>query len=134
MNFFDSVLDPRYFRFQMKILRPFLLILLLLPLAVGCSTASRDSSSAQAFSAAVVDQEVMGKWARSCALCHVDGVADAPVVGDTEEWRRRLEQGEDVVMRNVLEGYNSMPPLGYCMACEISDFRAMIAFMAGTNQ
>lgn len=118
----------------MKTPRTLLIILLILPLAVACSIASRDSSSAQAFSTAVVDQQVMGKWARSCALCHVDGVADAPVVGDTEEWRRRLAQGEDVVMRNVLEGYNSMPPLGYCMACEVSDFRAMIAFMAGTNQ
>ena len=118
----------------MKTPGPSLLLLLLLPLAVACSTASRDTLSAQAFSSSVADQEVMGKWARSCALCHVDGVADAPVVGDTEEWRRRLEQGEDVVMRNVLEGYNSMPPLGYCMACEVSDFRAMIAFMAGINQ
>ena len=34
----------------------------------------------------------------------------------------------------MLEGLNSMPPLGYCMACEISDYRAMIGFMAGTNE
>lgn len=84
-----------------------------------------------AASSGVADAEVMGKWARSCALCHVDGVADAPLVGDTEEWRRRLAKGEEAVMRNVLEGVNSMPPLGYCMACEVEDFRAMIAFMAG---
>ena len=76
----------------------------------------------------------MGKWARSCALCHIDGVAGAPLVGDTAEWQRRLAQGEETVLNNVLEGINSMPPLGYCMACEISDFRAMIGFMARTNQ
>ncbi len=81
-----------------------------------------------------MSEEVVGKWTRSCALCHVDGVADAPLVGDTEEWRRRLAKGEEAVMSNVLEGINSMPPLGYCMACEIEDFRAMIAFMAGLRQ
>ncbi len=86
------------------------------------------------FSNDIADEAVMGKWARSCALCHVTGVADAPLVGDRAEWQRRLAQGEDVVMRNVLEGLNSMPPLGYCMACEISDFRAMIGYMAGIGQ
>ena len=80
------------------------------------------------------DTAVMGKWARSCALCHVTGEAGAPVVGDDAEWQRRLAQGERVVMRHVLEGYNSMPPLGYCMACEEADFRAMIGFMARTGQ
>lgn len=76
----------------------------------------------------------MGKWARSCALCHVTGVAGAPIVGDSQQWQQRLAQGEEVILRHTLEGFNSMPPLGYCMACEVDDFRAMIGYMAGTNQ
>lgn len=76
----------------------------------------------------------MGKWARSCALCHITGVAGAPLVGDTEQWQSRLAQGEASILRHTIEGYNSMPPLGYCMACEVADFRAMIGYMAGTNQ
>ena len=83
--------------------------------------------------AVTVDEEVMAKWSRSCALCHITGEAGAPVVGDTAEWQRRLEQGEEAIINNVVEGFNSMPPLGYCMACEVSDFRAMVAYMAGTN-
>lgn len=79
------------------------------------------------------DEEVMAKWSRSCALCHITGEAGAPVVGDTAEWQRRLEQGEEAIINNVIEGFNSMPPLGYCMACEVSDFRAMVAYMAGLN-
>jgi len=86
------------------------------------------------FSNDLADAAVMGKWARSCALCHINGEAGAPVVGDTAEWQRRLAQGEALVLRHVIEGYNSMPPLGYCMACEESDFRAMIGFMARTSQ
>lgn len=86
------------------------------------------------FRSASIDQDVMGKWSRSCALCHISGEAGAPVVGDTAEWQRRLQQGEDAILANVVEGFNSMPPLGYCMACELSDFRAMIVYMAGLNQ
>lgn len=80
-----------------------------------------------------VDEGVMAKWSRSCALCHITGEAGAPVVGDTAEWQRRLQQGEEAIINNVVEGLNSMPPLGYCMACEVSDFRAMVAYMAGLN-
>ena len=83
--------------------------------------------------AVTVDEEVMAKWSRSCALCHITGEAGAPVVGDTAEWQRRLQQGEEAIINNVVEGCNSMPPLGYCMACEVSDFRAMVAYMAGLN-
>ena len=83
--------------------------------------------------AVTVDEEVMAKWSRSCALCHITGEAGAPVVGDTAEWQRRLQQGEEAIINNVVEGFNSMPPLGYCMACEVSDFRAMVAYMAGLN-
>ncbi|MBT8147671.1 MAG: c-type cytochrome [Gammaproteobacteria bacterium] len=115
-----------------------LLACLLLLLSVGaCSTGAQSGQSTLSnlpFANDIVDEAVMGKWARSCALCHVDGEAGAPLVGDQEEWQLRLAQGEDILLRNVLEGVNSMPPLGYCMACEIADFRAMIGFMAGTSQ
>jgi cytochrome c5 len=75
----------------------------------------------------------MAKWARSCALCHITGEANAPVVGDTEEWQQRLQKGEAALLNNVVNGINSMPPLGYCMSCEAADFRVMIDFMAGVK-
>ena len=56
--------------------------------------------------------EAMAKWARSCALCHITGEANAPVVGDTEEWQQRLQKGEAALLNNVINGINSMPPLG----------------------
>ena len=77
--------------------------------------------------------EAMAKWARSCALCHITGEANAPVIGDTEEWQQRLQKGEAVLLNNVVNGINSMPPLGYCMSCEAADFRVMIDFMAGVK-
>ena len=77
--------------------------------------------------------EAMAKWARSCALCHITGEANAPVVGDTEEWQQRLQKGEAALLNNVVNGINSMPPLGSCMSCEAADFRVMIDFMAGVK-
>ena len=68
-------------------------------------------------------------WVASCALCHVDGNAFAPRVGNAEEWLPRLAKGGDVLLANTIEGVNAMPPLGYCMACEQDDFAAMIDFM-----
>ena len=77
--------------------------------------------------------EAMAKWARSCALCHITGEANAPVVGDTEEWQQRLQKGKAALLNNVVNGINSMPPLGYCMSCEAADFRVMIDYMAGVK-
>ena len=73
-------------------------------------------------------------WARSCALCHVDGTAGAPRLGDAEAWSHRLEKGPETLLKHTIEGFNDMPPLGYCMACETSDFSAMINFMSGNGE
>ncbi|NOX50470.1 MAG: cytochrome c5 family protein [Gammaproteobacteria bacterium] len=75
----------------------------------------------------------MQKWLSSCALCHVSGEAGAPRVGNLEEWGPRIAQGSEVLLQHTIEGFNNMPPLGYCMSCEREDFQAMIIFMAGNQ-
>ena len=86
----------------------------------------------------VVESEAFGlsdarmqQFSRSCVLCHVTGVAQAPLVGNIEQWQPRLEQGKERLLAHTLEGFNSMPPLGYCMSCDTEDFSAMIDFMVG---
>ena len=69
-------------------------------------------------------------WVNSCALCHVTGVGGAPRVGSIDEWQPRLDQGKGELLRHTLEGFNNMPPLGYCMACEEEDFSKLINFMS----
>ena len=80
-----------------------------------------------------ISEEVLGKWNRSCALCHINGEAGAPIIGHTNSWSERTLKGEDALIRSVLEGLNSMPPLGYCMACELEDFKSMVNFMVGSG-
>lgn len=83
---------------------------------------------------APTNQDVMQMWSRSCALCHVTGNAGAPRVGNADEWQPRLAQGEETLLMHTVEGFNDMPPLGYCMACERDDFVAMIQFMTTGRQ
>lgn len=73
------------------------------------------------------------KWARSCALCHVTGVGGAPRMGVGEDWQPRVAQGKETLLEHTIEGFNNMPPLGYCMSCEREDFVRMIEYMAGTT-
>jgi len=75
----------------------------------------------------------MARWTRNCALCHVRGEGGAPVLGDREAWAERSAKGEDVLLAHTLEGFNNMPPLGYCMDCEEADFRVLIRFMEGEH-
>ena len=124
--------------FRMLMLRMLALasILGLLSTSISAAEPNLPSDSLSVTNPGATDSagsEAMAKWARSCALCHITGEANAPVVGDTEEWQQRLQKGEAVLLNNVVNGINSMPPLGYCMSCEAADFRVMIDFMAGVK-
>ena len=117
----------------------FVLVLMLIGGVISCSEApdSRvvvpqvgavDAAAGTGLSLSADQQRL---WRQSCALCHVDGNGGAPRVGDYEQWASRLEKGHVVLLANTIEGFNYMPPLGYCMACEREDFSALIEFMAG---
>lgn len=95
--------------------------------------AQSSSGSSAAVPVQQPDPDLMARWSRSCALCHVDGNGGAPRIGHPGEWQPRLAQGRDVLLEHTVEGFNRMPPLGYCMACEADDFRALIDFMAGAR-
>jgi cytochrome c5 len=84
----------------------------------------------QPFQDATISDLGKARWARTCALCHVNGEGGAPRFGDAAAWAPRLDQGEDVLLDHTINGYNNMPPLGYCMDCEREDFRAYIRFMS----
>ena len=118
-------------------------VLLIVALAVvlaGCSdnevtiTESERASVDKLFSTAEQTPELTEKWARSCALCHVNGEGGAPKMGDATEWQPRLAQGNAALYMHTLNGFNRMPPLGYCMDCSGQDYAAMINMLAGQAQ
>ena len=101
----------------------------LLSVLAGCGSESGAPPVAKAVEIAVAERSTPELWAQSCALCHVDGNASAPRIGNLSEWAPRLAKGADVLLQHTLEGFNQMPPLGYCMACERDDFVELIDFM-----
>lgn len=94
-------------------------------LALMLTFQTQTNESAESQTAASVAQ----KWARTCALCHVDGNAGAPRIGHAEDWQARLAKGQSTLLRHTIEGHNAMPPLGYCMDCEREDFIGLIELM-----
>jgi len=101
----------------------------------GCSHPPERVSAAalQESQKEALTDTAMRKWSRSCALCHVDGEGGAPRVGAVEEWKPRLGQGREKLLEHTIQGYNNMPPLGYCMSCSEQDFSTIIEFMAGQS-
>ena len=102
-------------------------------LQVGCSKTDQPSSpstSTQLFADAEISETAKLRWAHTCAMCHVRGEGGAPKIGDAAAWEPRLAQGEAVILEHTINGFNNMPPLGYCMDCERDDLRAYIRFMS----
>ena len=53
---------------------------------------------------------------QACVACHGAGIAGAPKTGDSTAWAARLAQGEELLHRHAIEGYQGsagyMPPKG----------------------
>ena len=100
---------------------------------LGCSKTEPPppaSTSTTLFADAAITNLGKQRWARTCAMCHVRGEGGAPKIGDAAAWQPRLAQGEAMLLDHTVNGFNNMPPLGYCMDCEREDLRAYIRFMA----
>lgn len=56
---------------------------------------------------APVSDPAVGKavYDKSCALCHVAGVAGAPKLTDKADWAPRIAQGNDTLYKHTIEGY-----------------------------
>jgi cytochrome c5 len=80
------------------------------------------------------DARVAALFAANCAQCHLRPGVGAPMAGAAEEWAPRRENGEDAMLKNVVEGIRGMPPLGYCGACTEDELRALTRMMAGITQ
>jgi cytochrome c5 len=102
----------------------------------GCS---RDSppSPAETARAAVraatlrpADERLAALYDHSCRACHANAQANAPLSGDRAAWLSRLKKGMPELVRNVLTGFNGMPPGGQCFTCTPADFEALITFMS----
>ena len=67
-------------------------------------------SQVAAASERMVDGEK--SYRQLCACCHENGLMDAPVTGDPEDWKQRSPLWEAVLLEHAEKGYVKMPARG----------------------
>lgn len=98
---------------------------------IASPTVSNRASGLTAGSKAVtLTPTLQAQFDRSCNICHGQGGTGAPLVGDTAAWQPRLDQGSKLLMQHTIEGHGGMPPMGMCMECSDTEFKAFIEYMA----
>ncbi len=64
-----------------------------------------------------------------CAVCHNNGSAGAPKLGDSVEWDKRNQHGAALVYQRAINGFNSMPAKGTCISCSNAEIQAIVNYM-----
>ncbi len=68
-------------------------------------------------------------YQKHCAICHSNGMADTPQLGDKTAWRTLIEKGVDVLFANTIRGYKKMPAKGGCHTCSNAELEASVKYM-----
>ncbi|MEC6833928.1 c-type cytochrome [Photobacterium toruni] len=68
-----------------------------------------------------------------CASCHNSGLMGAPQKGNADDWAARISQGDAVLAKHAIEGFNAMPAKGACMDCSDEEIIAAINYMIKPN-
>jgi cytochrome c5 len=67
-------------------------------------------------------------YAQVCTVCHAQGVAGAPKIGDKAAWAPRIAQGVDTLVAAVIKGKGAMPPKGGSTASE-AEIKGVVTWM-----
>lgn len=108
-------------------------VALLAILLAACGDGPAPAPPTEAASRALQPQDaaLAAVYQRSCASCHTVAATGAPLTGDAQAWKPRMDKGMDTLVDNVVNGFGGMPPFGLCMDCDAGQFEALIDFMAG---
>ena len=68
-------------------------------------------------------------YEKTCALCHAQGVANAPRFGDRAAWAPRLAAGRPALVASVIKGKGAMPPRAGAPGLKEADIKAAVEFM-----
>lgn len=97
--------------------------------APGASTGAASAAGSQVAQAAA-SINIEDTYNRTCATCHIAGVAGAPKLGDVPAWEPRLAKGTDALYQSAINGMPpAMPAKGMCFACTDDDLKALVDYM-----
>lgn len=66
---------------------------------------------------------------KACAMCHAQGVANAPKLGDKTAWGPRVSAGVPALVATVVKGKGGMPPKAGNAALSEGEIKAAVEFM-----
>lgn len=64
-----------------------------------------------------------------CQDCHADGKNGAPKLGDMADWKPRLKNGVDPLVKSAVGGHNAMPARGGLANLSDAEMRAAVEYM-----
>lgn len=64
-----------------------------------------------------------------CQECHATGKQGAPKLGDMNDWKPRLQNGVDPLVKSAISGHNSMPARGGLANLSDAEMKAAVEFM-----
>ena len=100
------------------------------PATTTVAAAATPATPAPAATAAADAGAPPALYAASCVVCHAQGVAGAPKIGDKAAWAPRIAQGIDALVASVVKGKGAMPPKGGSTASE-AEIKAVVSWMVG---
>jgi cytochrome c5 len=69
-------------------------------------------------------------YANVCVMCHLNGNAGAPRIGNQADWEQRLSVGGlPALDRHAIDGFNKMPVKGACVTCDDDDITAAVRYI-----
>jgi cytochrome c5 len=87
---------------------------------------------------APINEHGKGIYNQSCAVCHNNGMAGAPITGDKEVWADRTKPGMEAVINRAINGYvgedGAMPAKGGNMSLSDEDVAAAVHYMVEQSQ
>lgn len=107
--------------------------------APAAATATLPEAPVVIAAAPVVENSV-GKsvFGKVCAMCHASGAAGAPKPGNKDEWGPRIAQGNDVLYKHALEGFNgtkgAMPAKGGNATLTDDEVKAAVDYMVSLSK
>jgi cytochrome c5 len=78
-------------------------------------------------------------WLGSCKVCHANGQAGAPKIGNRKDWQARIAQGKPTLYQHALKGFmgpagTEMPARGGNDALSDSEVKAAVDYMVAASQ
>lgn len=89
------------------------------------------SIKTQTVSAVVLADDVGQKrYETTCAICHGQGLLDAPKLSDKAAWQPRIAKGKETLYQHSINGFNKMPAQAVGDVSE-QEVRAAVDYMVG---